>query len=882
MNSSLRRVVTAGALAGIPLLAAPQQSLAQPAFEIPALFRQECEQCHGEAQQMAGLDLRSREALLDGGQSGPAIVPGDAETSPLYLRVTGAEQPAMPVGRSLRPNEVAAIRRWIEEGAHWEPGPDQARTADSVERSGRGTANEDGRWWAFQRPVRHSVPEVSDSRWDRNPIDAFLQEQREKNGLTPAPPADRRTLIRRAYLDLIGLLPPPEEVEAFLSDDSKWAFNELVDRLLGSPHYGERWGRHWLDIARYADSKGYEQDYDNPNAWRYRDYVIQAFNQDKPYSRFVLEQLAGDELDDMTFDSVTALGFHRVGPRVAFREKDNPEYRYTYLDDMIGTTSRAFMGLTVNCARCHDHKFDPITQMDYYRMLAVFFPYVDYDFPLAPPDVVARHEARVAEIEAVIMPLKRRLAEIEAPYRERAFEERLRRFPRDIQVAVHTPEEDRTDGQKLLAAQVRSIGPGRGFDSLMPEKVLATVQRLRAEIRNLEQQKPEDLPLAVGIRDGDFRFAPDGPGDSDAPGKGRPDDVDFEGSYLPEVGRPYVPPKTHFLPSGDYRTKGSEVSPGYPKVLLSGYVRFENPPVDGRLTTGRRRALSEWLVDPEHPLTARVMVNRIWQHHFGEGIVSTPSNFGRMGHQPTHAELLDWLATEFVRSGWSMKSMHRLIMTSESYRMASSFALKANEEADPRNAYLWRFPQQRLEGEIIRDLVLAASGNLNLAVGGKPYFPAVDVSVRNAVAKGIWVVSEEAPNLWRRGLYSYYKRGMPYPMFEVFDQPDLNITCEGRDTTTVATQALTLLNNDFVLRHAESFARRVQRIAGPEQEDLVRTAYRIALGRDPMAAELEWNVSFLNQQMALYRDDGSDDPARSALADLCHVVLNLNEFVYIN
>ncbi len=831
---------------------------------------------------MAGLDLRSREALLAGGQSGPAIVPGDAETSPLYLRVMGLAQPAMPLGSSLRPGQLEAIRQWIEQGARWEAGPDQAGRADAVERSERVTAKEDRRWWAFQEPVRHSIPEISGSRWSRNPIDAFLQEQRERVGLTPAQPADRRTLIRRAYLDLIGLLPTPAEVDAFLSDDSEWTFDELVDRLLGSPRYGERWARHWLDIARYADSKGYEQDYDNPNAWRYRDYVVQAFNQDKPYSRFILEQLAGDELDDMTFESVTALGFHRVGPRVAFREKDNPEYRYTYLDDMIGTTSRAFMGLTVNCARCHDHKFDPITQMDYYRMMAVFFPYVDYDFPLAARDDVARHEARVAEIEAAIRPLKHRLAETEAPYRERAFEDRLRRFPRDIQVAVHTPEEERTDGQKLLAAQVRSIGPGRGVDALMPEQVRATVEQLRAEIRNLELQKPEALPMAVGIRDGDFRFAPDGPGDSDAPGKGRPDDVDFEGSYLPEVGRPYVPPKAYYLPSGDYRTKGPEVSPGYPEVLLSGSVRTENPPIDGRPTSGRRRALAEWLVAPEHPLTARVMVNRIWQHHFGEGIVRTPSNFGRMGHKPTHPELLDWLATEFVRSGWSIKGMHRLIMTSESYRMASSFTSNANEKADPRNAYLWRFPQQRLEGEIIRDIVLAASGNLNLTLGGRPYFPAVEESVRNAVAKGIWVVNEEVPDLWRRGLYSYYKRGMPYPMFEVFDQPDLNITCEGRDTTTVATQALTLLNNDFFVRHADSFASRVQRIAGPEQDDLVRTAYRIALGRGPMAEELDWNVSFLNQQMALYQNDEVGDAAHAALADLCHVVLNLNEFIYIN
>ena len=882
MNWCLRTIGPAVLVAGVPLVSAQQDEHGKTSFEVSAVFQQSCVQCHGEAQQMAGLDLRSREALLKGAQSGAAIVPGDAKASTLYLRVTGAKQPAMPLGGALAPEQIEAIRRWIEQGAPWVAESNHVQPGSRPAGSKRGITEEDRQWWAFQKPVRHPVPEVADSRWARNPIDAFVQRKREEKGLTPAPRAAKRTLIRRAYLDLLGLLPSLEEVEAFVADDSPRAFAELVDKLLESPHYGERWARHWLDLARYADSKGYEQDFDNPNAWRYRDYIIQAFNEDKPYNRFVLEQLAGDELDNMTFDSVTALGFHRVGPRVAFREKDNPAYRYTYLDDMIGTTSRAFMGLTVNCARCHDHKFDPILQTDYYGMQAVFFPYVDYEFPLAPPDEVARHEARVAEMDDKIKPLLERVAEIEKPYREQAFEERLKKFPEDIQIAVHTPEEERTEGQKLLAAQVRSIGAGRGFRSLMPKEDQTEVENLRTEIRKLEKQKPAPLPLASGIRDGDYRFTPDGPGDNDAPGKGRPKEVDFEGSYIPEVGKPYVPPKAYFLPTGDYLTKGPEVFPGYPQVLLTGYPRTELPPDNGRLTTGRRRAFAEWLVSPEHPLTARVMVNRMWQHHFGEGIVSTPSNFGRMGHKPSHPELLDWLATEFVRNGWSMKSMHRLIMNSESYRMASSFSSKENAKVDPRNVYLYKFPQQRLEGEIIRDIILASSGNLNLSIGGKPYFPAVEESVRRAVAKGIWVVNEDGPDLWRRGLYSYYKRGMPYPMFDVFDQPDPNVTCEGRDTTTVPTQALTLLNNESVLKQAGFFAQRVRRIAGPEQDAQVRTAYRIALGREPSAEELDWNVSFLNRESALHRNQGTEDPAHAALADLCHVILNLNEFVYIN
>jgi hypothetical protein len=338
------------------------------------------------------------------------------------------------------------------------------------------------------------------------------------------------------------------------------------------------------------------------------------------------------------------------------------------------------------------------------------------------------------------------------------------------------------------------------------------------------------------------------------------------------------------LPSGNYEDKGPEVEPGFLQVLLD---RDDDPPTthppdNGSITTGRRRALAEWIASEDHPLTARVMVNRIWQHHFGQGIVSTPSNFGRMGRKPSHPELLDWLAIEFVQGGWSMKRMHRLIMASEAYQMASSHVVKSNAETDPNNVYLYRFPQQRLEGEVIRDIILEASGNLDLTVGGKPYFPAVEESVRKAVAKGIWKVTEDGPEVWRRGLYSYYKRGMRYPMFEVFDQPDPNVTCEERSTTTVPTQALTLLNNEFVLTQARHFAERVLEQSGPEQDAQVRVAYQIALSREPNPREIEMNVQFLNEHYGLDRGGQSGNPALDALTDLCDVILNLNEFVYIN
>ncbi|MBM3811177.1 MAG: DUF1553 domain-containing protein [Acidimicrobiia bacterium] len=724
----------------------------------------------------------------------------------------------------------------------------------------------DRNWWSFRKLTRA----------ENGSVDTFIQATLAAKGLSPAPAADKSTLARRAYLDLTGLPPSPRELDAFLGDTSPGAYSKLIERLLASPHYGERWGRHWLDAARYADSGGYEQDFTYPNAWRYRDYVIRAFNQDKPYDRFIREQIAGDELPGSDYDALIATGFHRVGATVGFREKDNPQYRYTYLDDMIGTTSRVFLGLTVNCARCHDHKFDPVPQRDYYRLMAVFFPYISYDHPLASPDQVAAYESRKAEVQSKIQPLQDKLRAIEEPYRKRAFEQKLNTFPEDIQVAVRTPPEQRTEGQKLLATQVLTIRPAT-YRNLMSAGDRAAADSLSKEIRALQNQLPKPLPVAMGIRDGDYRLAPLGPGDDEAPGKGVKSDEDehLNETYVPVAGKPYNPPKSYFLERGDYLSRAEETGPGFLEVLSDLGIPNAIPPADGRISTGRRRALAEWIASPENPLTARVMVNRIWHHHFGRGLVSTPSNFGRLGRPPSHPQLLDWLADEFIKSGWSVKHIHRLIMNSATYRAASAFPSAKALDEDPNNIYLWRFPIRRLEAEAIRDSILAVSGNLNLEAGGPAYFPVVADRVLQSVSKGIWNVAEDGPAVWRRGVYAYSKRGMKYPMFEVFDQPDPNVTCEMRDTSTVPTQALTLLNNEFVLRQARAFADRVLQLAGPEQSAQVRAAYRIALARDPSAAELSSNVQFLNRRM-------SSQPALDALTDLCDVMLNLNEFLYIH
>ncbi len=871
--------------------------------QVLPVLKQQCFQCHGEALQMSNLDLRTRQAMLKGGDKGPALVPGNASASRMYRRVAGHEQPAMPMAPmpALSAPEVALLRDWIDQGARWaEPAAAAQPVAAGYlqQYKEKPVTAEDRGWWAFRKPVRHPVPGVSEARWSANPVDAFVKRSLEQKGLAPAPQADRNTLIRRAYLDLTGLLPGPEEVEAFVNDASPKAYENLIERLLASPHYGERWGRFWLDVTRYADSSGYEHDRDLANAWRYRDYVIRAFNQDKPYNRFILEQVAGDELEDGDYDRLIATSYYRIGPRVRYREKDNPYYRYEYLDDTIRTTFQGFMGLSVNCARCHDHKFDPISRQDYYRSMAMLFGYVDYEHPLAPAQKVAEYEAIKKEVEDQARPLRRQVALLEAPYRKAAFEKRLAKFPEEIQIAVRTPEEKRTPGQKLLAAQIVSLdvdpdaavnqaaGPYRNLIKVS-EQDEAVRQKLVDQIQEIQKKLPVPLPIAEGIRDGDYRLTPDGPGDEPLPGKGNRFDYGVECCFLPQPGRPFEVPPVYFGSNGmdvaeDH--KSFVVEPGFLQVLRNGpALAVARPPASGYVTSGRRRALAEWIASPDNPLTARVMVNRVWHWHFGSGIVPTPGNFGKMGLPPSHPELLDWLATEFVRQGWSIKQMHRLIMTSQTYRMTSGFYQAPNLEKDPTNTYLWRFPLRRLEAEAIRDAILSASGKINLEAGGEAFFPSIPKSVREGYRQGKWVLTKEEPATWRRSVYTYWKRGLKYPMFEVHDQPDLNVTCEKRNVTTVPTQALTLLNNEFVLLQARHFAERVALASGEDPAKQIAALYRIALSRAPAAGELASYLAFFQKQREYHAGRSPEGgPALAALTDVAHVVLNSNEFVYIN
>jgi hypothetical protein len=552
--------------------------------------------------------------------------------------------------------------------------------------------------------------------------------------------------------------------------------------------------------------------------------------------------------------------------KVGFREKDNPQFRYEYLDDMIATIGRGVLGLTVQCARCHNHKFDPIPQKDYYKMQASLFGYVETDFPLTSREQAEAYEKKVAAVDAKIAPLKLQIREIEEPYRLKLAQQKYKKYPANVQRAIAIPEDKRTPGETLLANQVirtTSVSSDE-IDRIISPEDLERKKSLSAQISAAEKERPKPIPMAAGVTDGDYRFAPDGAGDEPAPGKGVKREA-IEGSYLHKGTGRYQAPPSYFLIRGDSESRGSLMKPGFVTVATYGNPPTEDPPADGH-TSGRRRALAEWLGSLDNPLTARVAVNRIWNHHFGRGIVATIDNFGKMGEKPTHPELLDWLAVEFMNRGWSIKQMHRLLMTSEAYQMASQFNDDGDVEKDPENTYLWRFRIQRLDAEIVRDDIMAVSGSLNLEMGGPAVFPHLPAEILKSMVNGIWNNQEDGPKSWRRSIYVYRKRGLPFPMFEVFDLPDQNTSCGRRSVSTVPTQALTLLNDEFVLRQAKLFADRVKEAAPNDPLKQIELAYRIALTRPPDEKEMVMATDFLKKQ---------------SLVDLTHVLLNLNEFLYV-
>ena len=839
-----------------------------------------CLICHGRRTQEAGLDLRTRASILKGGKSGPAMVPGKPEESLLLQRIQAEEMPPPKdysrfCVRPVTSPELEKLRRWIADGAPEAP-PNGASRASK----GSTGKQETPELWSLQPPRRPAPPRVAQSDRVRNPIDAFLLEKLEARGLGFAPPSDRLVLMRRAYLDLVGLPPTPDEVRAYHRDSDPRAYERLVDRLLDSAHYGERWGRYWLDAAGYADSEGkVHADNLRPHAYRYRDYVIRSFNDDKPYDRFLLEQIAGDELvdyrklDSLTPDEVEPLiatGFLRMAPDGTWSGAQNfvPE-RLDVVADQVEVLSSTVMGLTMACARCHDHKYDPLPQRDFYRFSAILrSAYDPYDWLIPQEPLIApaggpfpkrllrygsEEELREVKrnngpVEEEIKRLKRALEEKAAPFRERLLREKREKIPEalraDVEAAAKVPEDNRTDLQKYLVEAFRE------FVTLEAGELEKRFEEYREEARKVDE--------AVKKAEKKLRRHPSIRALFDMPGKPTP-------NYL--------------LARGEHTRPGDFVDPGIPSALQAQTqpYRIAKP----EWSSGRRLALARWLGQPDHPLTARVMVNRIWQHHFGRGLVATPGNFGKLGAAPSHPELLDWLATEFVKRGWSVKAMHRLIMTSSAYRQSSGSPGEETGNGHSDNSLLSRFPLQRLDAEALRDSILKISGRLD----STPFGPADEVEVQEDGE----VTSQCTSAGCRRSVYMLQRRTTPLTMLDTFDAPQLNPNCVKRSQSMVTSQALQLWNSQLARKSARHFAGRVIDAVGSDLESQVEQVYLAALSRWPTAAEkaaaLE-EIGQVDRHWAEHLESHTPaEPKRSrarwlALSTFCHAMLNSAEFIF--
>ncbi|MDB5353012.1 MAG: Protein of unknown function (DUF1553)/Protein of unknown function [Planctomycetota bacterium] len=691
--------------------------------------------------------------------------------------------------------------------------------------------------WAFLPPKRPAVPATTRSDWSRNPIDRFILKDLEDVGLSPAAEADKLALIRRVRFDLTGLPPSPREVDTFLADVRPDAYEHLVDRLLTSPEYGERWARPWLDLARYSESDGFKSDKTRPNAWRYRDWVIKALNADLPYDRFVSLQLAGDEVAPEDPDSFIATGFNRNYP---FEDNNMVPglNQQLMLDDMTDTSSSVFLGLTVGCARCHDHKYDPISQKDYYRIEALFAATAPKDDrTLANPFDAAVHRFVSAAHGEKVDAVKKALNGVEQPHLVRLLKDKLGKLPPDVRKAIETEPAKRSAFQEdLLAknAKLMTVDP-RLMKAAMSPAELKRWETMTSRMQLLAKQSPAELPSASGMTD--------------------------RGPKAPPV---------FLLRKGTFGQPVEEVAPGFLSVLNSSGLPSASSSAPDDRSTKRRLALASWLTRADHPLTSRVMVNRLWQGHFGRGIVATPSDFGTQGSGPSNAPLLDWLATEFIARGWSMKAMHRLMVTSSTYRQSSTPPAKTLDD-DPENTLFGRMPRHRLEGEAVRDAMLAVSGQLNPTIGGPSVFPDLPPGVQT---RGGWTRSEKASDRNRRSIYVFSRRNLKYPLFDAFDAPDPNVTCPERNVSVNAPQALMLLNSELILDSARAFASRVRKEVGTDDPAaLVTRVYRLALGREPDTMEREKGVAFVAK---------SGGKMTETLADFCHAMLNVNEFVFVD
>jgi hypothetical protein len=811
----------------MPLLLIAFATLAAAA-ELPraaATLEEKCLKCHNPSVRMGGLSLATASDATKGGAHGPAVVPGKPDDS-LLIRMISGDKPKMPMqGTPLSSAQVAEIRRWIEQGAPW---PENLR-ADRKK----------SELWSL-RPLRQPPVPSADSKWLRTPIDAFILATLREKKLTPSPEADRPTLIRRLTYDLHGLPPTWEEIQAFVNDRSPDAYEKLVDRLLASPRFGERWGRHWLDVVHYGESHGYDKDKPRRNAWPYRDYVIRAFNEDKPYARFVEEQLAGDVLWPEDAQGVVATGFIAAGPwdyvgHVELRE-DTTDKNITRLldrDDMVMATISSFVSMTAHCARCHDHKFDPIPQEDYYNLQAVFAgvdraerPYDD------DPAVFAERRqllSRRRVLSAELRPLQDEAAAVTSPEIEK-LDAAITDLRQDIN-ANQKPELR----PKLLEMQAERR---RMVDALLPAASRERTRQLNAQVRAIDAGIAK-LPEPHKVYTAASYF-------------------DAQGSFTFAV----TPRPVSVLARGSVETPGKPAVPGGLSCVSTVPARFDLPPGSGE--GARRAALAHWITNPANMLTWRSIVNRVWQYHFGAGIVDSANDFGHMGTPPTHPELLDWLATTFRDQGGHMKQLHKLIVMSAVYRQQSGHNA-ANALLDAENRYLWRMNRQRLDAESVRDAALAVAGRLDLTVGG-PSAEQFFFKDDNSPVYDYASFDIDSPASNRRSVYRFIVRSVPDPFMDRMDCPDASLITAKRNTTITAIQALALLNNPFMVRQAEHLAGRVRGLAQAPGEQIA-WLYRLALGRDPGGAEAQRLVEFAS---------------RHGLENAARAILNSNEFLFVD
>ena len=798
---------------------------------VQPLLEEHCWRCHGGGSRVrANLHLTSREGLLRGGDSGPAVDLDEPRNS-LLLSAVNYQVYEMPPSGKLPQTDIDVLAEWVRRGAPWY-GESEAPPPPAEAESGGPTVNEETRaHWSFQSVGRPSVPQVEASAQIRGEVDAFIAQSLNKEGLTFAPPAPRAQLVRRLYYGLTGLPPSPDEVRAFLEDSRPDAYERLVEELLDSPHYGEHWGRKWLDLVRYAESNSFERDGTKPFVWRYRDYVLQSFQNDKPYDRFLTEQLAGDELPEVTPETIIATGYYRIGqwddepadPKLAL---------FDDLDDILATTSQSMLGLTMNCARCHEHKLDPMPQEDYYRFLAFFRGIRRYGVrshesvvnasvrPIVPAEEIERHRGAVDQHRRDLRATESRLQEIATLC-----------FP-DFEPVEH--EEYKHERNRVALVERRA---GR----VLPQALVAEYRTLTRTLHRLRSAPPPALAQALCVKES-------GP----------------------------EPPATHVLIRGNPHVEGDVVEPGFPSVF--GLADPEITPAPHGDSSGRRTALAAWITDPNNPLTARVMVNRIWQGHFGQGFVRSPNNFGLQGEAPSHPELLDWLAAEFVASGWSIKTLHRKILLSTTYRQAATPSPLALDR-DPQNLLLSHFPMRRLSAEEVRDSILAVNSQLRRE---RQYGPSIYTKIPAEVLAGQsrpgdgWGHSSEE-DVNRRSVYIHVKRSLIDPLLAAFDFADTDFTCPIRFTTTQPTQALTMINSEFLHEQAARFAADLERCHPGDLEAQVRTALFRTLQRPPSSTETERGLGMI---AALQEEDGASPERARQL--FCLMTLNLDEFLFLD